>query len=115
MNLQIDSNVAINETSAFRLNAYSDTFENHRDFSDGSGYGVNPSFKFELSDQTTLDVSVEAIDYDRSIDRGIPKGLDDKPVDALNDIVFGDPDLNKSEFESISFPCAACSIHSLTP
>jgi len=102
-NLQIDTNYAINETSAFRLNAYSNTFENHRDFSNGSGYGVNPSFKFELSDQTTLDLSLEMIDYDRSIDRGIPKGLDDKPVDALNDIVFGDPDLNKSEFESISF------------
>ena len=102
-NVQIDSNYAINDTSAFRLNAYSDTFENHRDFSDGNGYGINPSFKFALSDQTTLDISVEAIDYDRSIDRGIPSGLDGKPVDALNDIVFGDPDLNKSEFESIAF------------
>jgi len=102
-NLQIDSNYAINETSAFRLNAYSDTFENHRDFSNGSGYGVNPSFKFALSDQTTLDVSLEAIDYDRSIDRGIPSGADGKPVDALNDIVFGDESLNKSEFDSISF------------
>ena len=102
-NLQIDSNYAINETSAFRLNAYSDTFENHRDFSNGSGYGVNPSFKFELSDQTTLDLSLEMIDYDRSIDRGIPSGADGKPVDALNDIVFGDESLNKSEFESISF------------
>ena len=102
-NVQIDSNYAINDTSAFRLNAYSDTFENHRDFSDGNGYGINPSFKFALSDQTTLDISVEAIDYDRSIDRGIPSGLDGKPVDALNNIVFGDPDLNKSEFESIAF------------
>jgi catecholate siderophore receptor len=64
---------------------------------------VNPSLKFALSDQTTLDVSVEAIDYDRSIDRGIPSGADGKPASELNDIVFGDPDLNKSEFESISF------------
>ena len=101
--VQLDKNVAINETSAFRLNAYFDTFENHRDFSDGSGYGVNPSFKFALSDQTTLDVSLEAIDYDRSIDRGIPKGADGKPATELSGIVFGDPDLNKSEFESISF------------
>ena len=101
--IYLDKNVAINETSAFRLNAYFDTFENHRDFSDGTGYGVNPSFKFELSDQTTLDVSVEAIDYDRSIDRGIPQGADGKPATELNDIVFGDPDLNKSEFESLSF------------
>ena len=102
-NVQIDSNYAINDTSAFRLNAYSDTFENHRDFSHGNGYGINPSFKFALSDQTTLDISVEAIEYDRSIDRGIPSGADGKPVDALNDIVFGDPDLSKSEFESIAF------------
>jgi catecholate siderophore receptor len=102
-NVQIDNNVAISDTIAFRLNAYSDTFENHRDFSNGSGYGVNPSFKFLLDDKTTLDVSYEAIDYDRSIDRGIVKGADGTPVDALNDIVFGDPDLNKSEFESYSF------------
>jgi len=101
--VQLDKNVAIDETSAFRLNAYYDTFENHRDFSDGSGYGVNPSLKYALSDQTTLDLSVEAIDYDRSIDRGIPSGADGKPASELNGIVFGDPDLNKSEFESLSF------------
>jgi catecholate siderophore receptor len=102
--VQLDKNVAIDETSAFRLNAYFDTFENHRDFSDGSGYGVNPSLKFTLSNQTTLDLSVRRpIDYDRSIDRGIPSGADGKPVDALNDVVFGDKDLNKSEFESLSF------------
>ena len=97
---QIDSNVAINEDTAFRINAYYNTFENHRDFSDGEGYGVNPTINFQLSDKTTLDVSYEYIDYDRSIDRGIPTGTDGKPVDALSDIVFGDPDLNKSEFEA---------------
>ena len=100
--VQYDKNVAIDETSAFRLNAYFNTFENHRDYSDGSGYGVNPTYKFALSDQTTLDVSVEAIDYDRSIDRGIPS-VSGKPVDALDGIVFGDPDLNKSEFELLAF------------
>lgn len=96
---QIDSNVAINEDTAFRINAYYNTFENHRDFSDGEGYGVNPTIKFQLSDKTTLDVSYEYIDYDRSIDRGIPTA-NGKPVDALNDIVFGDSDLNKSELEA---------------
>lgn len=100
--VQYDKNVAIDETSAFRLNAYFNTFENHRDYSDGSGYGVNPTYKFALSDQTTLDVSVEAIDYDRSIDRGIPS-IGGKPVDALDGIVFGHPDLNKSEFELLAF------------
>ncbi|MFQ3226356.1 MAG: catecholate siderophore receptor [Lentimonas sp.] len=97
---QIDSNIAINEDTAFRINAYYSTFENHRDFSDGEGYGVNPTIKFQLTEKTTLDVSYEYIDYDRSIDRGIPTGIDGEPVDALSNIVFGDPDLNKSEFEA---------------
>ena len=98
---QVDTNVSLNENTAFRLNAYHDTFENHRDFSDGDGLGVNPTLKFQLTEKTTLDVSYEYIEYDRSIDRGIPTA-NGKPVDALNDIVFGDPDLNKSEFEAHS-------------
>lgn len=98
--LQIDSNISLNDGSAFRINAYVDTFENHRDFSDGDGFGVNPTFKVELSEKTTLDLSYEYLDYDRFIDRGIPTGADFEPVDALNDIVFGDPDLNFSEFEA---------------
>lgn len=98
---QVDTNVSLNENTAFRLNAYQDTFENHRDFSDGNGLGVNPTLKFQLAEKTTLDVSYEYIKYDRSIDRGIPTA-NGKPVDALNDIVFGDQDLNKSEFEAHS-------------
>ena len=97
---QWDSNVSINEDSAFRLNAYYEQFESDRDYYDGDGYGVNPTFKFALSEKTTLDVSYEYIDYDRFIDRGIPTGADGEPVDALNDVVFGDPDLNESEFEA---------------
>lgn len=97
----VDTNVVVNEDTAFRINAYYNTFKNHRDFSDGEGYGVNPTLKFQLTEKTTLDVSYEYIDYDRSIDRGIPTA-NGKPVDALNDIVFGDPDLNKSEFETHS-------------
>ena len=99
-NVQIDKNVAVSDTSAFRFNAYMDNFENHRDFSDGSGYAVNPSFKFLLDDKTTLDVSYELIDYDRFIDRGIPSNSAGRPNGSLNDIFFGDSELNKSEFEA---------------
>lgn len=98
--LQIDSNIGLNKDSALRINAYVDTFANHRDLSDGDGFGVNPTLKFDLSEKTTLDLSYEYIDYDRSIDRGIPTGANGEPVDALNDIVFGDPDHNFSEFEA---------------
>jgi catecholate siderophore receptor len=100
---QIDSNIVVSNNVAFRLNAYVDTFENHRDFSDGDGIGLNPTVKFQLSEDTTLDLSYEYIDYDRFVDRGIPTGADLKPIDALNDTFFGDSDLNQSEFEANVF------------
>lgn len=100
---QIDSNLVLSDDIAFRLNAYSNTFENHRDYSDGDGMGLNPTLKFLLSENTTLDLSFEYIDYDRFIDRGIPTGSNRKPIDALNDTFFGDPERNKSEFEASIF------------
>jgi catecholate siderophore receptor len=100
---QIDSNFAVSNDVAFRLNAYVDTFENHRDFSDGDGMGLNPTLKFRLGTETTLDLSFEYIDYDRFVDRGIPTGANGKPIDALNDTFFGDSELNKSEFEASVF------------
>ena len=69
--VEYDSNVAVNDGTAFRFNAYMNNFENHRIFQMVL-VAVNPSFKFLLNDKTTLDVSYEQIDYDRFIDRGIP-------------------------------------------
>lgn len=101
--LQIDSNFATSETSAFRINAFYESLNNHRDFYDGDRIGINPTAKFELSPLTTLDLSYEYVDHDRFIDRGIPTGADGRPVDALDDIVFGDPDINKTELEAHLF------------
>ena len=39
-------------------------------------------------------MSYEYADHERFIDRGIPTGSNGEPVEALADIVFGDPDLN---------------------
>ena len=41
-----------------------------------------------------LDVSYELADHDRFIDRGIPTGSDGRPVEAFENIVFGDAELN---------------------
>jgi len=98
--VQFDSNVGINEDTAFRLNAHYESIENHRDFSDGDRYGVTPTFKFKLTEDTTLDVSYEYMDHERFIDRGIPTGADGEPVKDFEDIVFGDPDLNESILEA---------------
>jgi catecholate siderophore receptor len=98
--VQLDSNVGINEKSAFRINAHYETIENHRDFSDGDRIGVTPTFKFQLTEETTLDVSYEYMDHERFIDRGIPTGADGEPVEDFEDIVFGAPDLNESTLEA---------------
>lgn len=98
--IQLDSNISLNDRAAFRINAYYESLNNHRDFFDGDRFGINPTAKFELSPSTTLDVSYEYINNDRFIDRGIPAGADGRPAEQFADITFGDPDLNVTTFES---------------
>lgn len=97
---QVDSNFVINDTAAFRLNAYYESLDNHRDFYDGDNYGINPTARFALNSATVLDLSYEYANHERFIDRGIPTGDNGDPVEALKDITFGDPELNITEFEA---------------
>ena len=98
--VQIDSNFANGENSAFRINAFYEGLNNHRDFYDGDRFGINPTARFELSPATTLDLSYEYIDHERFIDRGIPTGSDGRPVEAFEDILFADPELNTTQLEA---------------
>ena len=56
--IAVDSNFEISDTSAFRLNAYYEGLNNHRDFFDGDRFGINPTARFELSPSTTFDLSL---------------------------------------------------------
>ena len=103
LGVQIDSNFAAGETSAFRINAMFESLENHRDFYSGERFGVNPTARFQLSDNTRLDLSYEFVDHERFIDRGIPTGANGEPVEAFQDIVFGDPSLNDNRLEAHLF------------
>ncbi len=98
--IQIDSNFDTGSNSAFRVNAFYEGLENHRDFYDGDRFGINPTARFQLGSATTLDLSYEYADHERFIDRGIPTGTDGRPVEAFEDIVFADPDLNTTELEA---------------
>jgi catecholate siderophore receptor len=100
---QIDTNFQSSENSAFRINAMYEQLDNHRDFYDGTRYGFNPTVRIELSDDTNVDLSYEYINHERFIDRGIPTGSDGKPVEALKNIVFGDPENNYHEVEAHIF------------
>ena len=104
VSVELDHNFSNSDTSAFRINGMYESLNNHRDFYDGDRIGINPTARFELSPQTTVDLSYEYIDHERFIDRGIPvndlTGGDGQPVEAFEDIVFGDPELNTTETQA---------------
>ena len=89
----VDYNVQTSKNSALRINFHSDSLENHRDYYDGDRYGFNPTLRVQISPQTTLDLSYEHADHERFIDRGVPT-LNGEPVEAFEEIVFGDTDTN---------------------
>lgn len=101
--VQLDTNFAIGDRGAFRINGYYEGLNNHRDFFDGDRFGINPTVKFEVTPSTTIDLSYEYINNERFIDRGIPAGSDGLPAEELVDITFGDPELNTTTFEAHVF------------
>ena len=98
----VDANIPTGERSAVRLNAMYESLNNHRDFYDGDRIGINPTARFEIGPRSTLDLSYEYVDHQRFIDRGIPTDDDGTgfPVEALQDIVFGDPEENTTELQA---------------
>lgn len=96
----VDTNFVAGDDSAIRINAMIEELDNHRDFYDGTRYGFNPTARIELNDKAILDLSYEYANHERFIDRGIPTGSDGRPVEAFEDIVFGDPDNNYNDLEA---------------
>lgn len=97
---QLDSNVVVSDTAAIRVNAMYESLNNHRDFYEGERIGFNPTARLELTPQTTVDLSYEYANNERFIDRGIPTGADGTPVEAFENFVFGDEDLNRTTLEA---------------
>ena len=102
LDLAYDYNVSSTDDSAFRINIHTDSLANHRDFYDGERVGVNPTMRFVMSDDTTLDLSYEYIDHERFIDRGVPT-INGAPDESLIDIVFGTPKINTTTLEAKVF------------
>lgn len=100
----IDTNIATGDSSAFRLNAYYQELANHRDFYDGDGFAINPTFRAEIGADATLDLSYEYVEDDRVVDRGVPSrvvaGGPNVPLDGYRDTFFGSPDQNYTKFEA---------------
>ncbi len=104
--IQVDSNFASGDNSAFRINSFYESLSNHRDFFEGERFGINPTARLKLSEVTTVDLSYEYIDHERFIDRGVPTGTDGRPVEAFEEIVFGDPEQNINELQAHLFRAA---------
>ncbi|MEL7446974.1 MAG: TonB-dependent receptor [Pseudomonadota bacterium] len=98
--IQGDLNLAAGENVAVRVNAAYESLDNHRDFYDGDRIGFNPTVRFQIDSGTTLDLSYEYADHERFVDRGILTGVDGRPVEDFEDIVFGDPELNFTDLEA---------------
>jgi catecholate siderophore receptor len=93
-----DLNIATSDSSALRINAAYESLNNHRDLFDGEQIGINPTFRAELGERTTIDLSYEYADHERFIDRGIPTDDNGDPVRALRRITFADPENNYATF-----------------
>lgn len=99
-NVFADVNLSTSDTAAFRLNAAYESLNNHRDFFDGDRIGINPTARFALGEDTLIDLSYEYANHDRFVDRGIATGDDGRPVEALDEVVFGDPENNFTDLEA---------------
>ena len=85
----VDGNLQINDSVAFRLNAHSDTLANHRDQYDGDRIGINPTFTISVNPETEIGLSIEYLDHERYIDRGIPSTEAGGVDEALKGITYG--------------------------
>ncbi len=99
---QYDYNHSTNENSAFRLNLFFESLDNHRDLYDGERIGINPMWTLRTGEDTTIDFSLEYMDHERFIDRGIP-ALGNRPAYELAGTTFGDSVLNYNDLEAYTF------------
>lgn len=99
-----DVNYALSDNAAFRLNAFYEGLNNHRDFFDGERYAVNPTFSFQATPDTELLLSYEYVNDDRVVDRGVPSvsvaNGPDVPLEGFDSTFFGSPDENRTTLEA---------------
>lgn len=87
----VDFNQALGATTAFRITALYEDSDSFRDAVYIRRQGINPTFGWALSDQTTLRVGFEYFNDERIADRGIPS-FNGRPFKTDESTFFGDPD-----------------------
>jgi catecholate siderophore receptor len=102
--LAADVNAPISSNAAFRLNAFHEDLNNHRDYYGGERYVINPYLAVELR-QWQIGLSYEYVNDDRVTDRGVPSvataaGQPNRPVNGHRDTFFGVPGVNRAGLDA---------------
>ena len=99
-----DINYSASDSAGFRLNAFYEELNNHRDFYDGRRFAINPTAAFDLTPSTSVLFSYEYVNDDRVVDRGVPSdsvaGGPDVPLEGFDKTFFGSPDQNFTTLEA---------------
>lgn len=98
-NVNSDINVGVEDRFGFRLNAFYESLNNHRDEFDGERFAINPTFTAQFSPDTKVKLSYEYVNDDRVVDRGVPS-LNGVPLSGFDNTFFGDPDVNLTTFKA---------------
>ena len=90
-----DINLPTSTTTAVRLNATYERFDNDRDAYNGDFIGISPGFTADIGDNTRF---TAVYSYDRNqqtTDRGVPS-FNNLPLTGFDSTFFGDRDLNST-------------------
>ena len=98
----VDANQPFGPSAAGRVNAVYEEFDSHRRFFEGRRFAVNPTVAFSIGGVTRIDLGYEYNDDERIIDRGIPS-LAGRPLRGFRDAFFGDPEVNRADFQAHIF------------
>jgi catecholate siderophore receptor len=100
----IDANASVSDAVAFRLNAYAQGLENHRDFYEGDAWAINPTASLVIGERTRAFLSYEYVDDDRVVDRGVPSRSvadgPDLPLEGFENTFFGSPAGNSTTLQA---------------
>ncbi len=109
---QADINLPIGDAAAFRLNAFYESLNNHRDAYDGDRFAINPVVGAQLGERVKLQLGYEYVSDERGVDRGVPadRGLPTSglgvlgnpagPLRGFRDDFFGVDAINETDFEA---------------
>ncbi len=100
-----DANIAFGQ-AAVRVNAFSESLDNHRDAFGGTRFGINPTLGAQLGERFKVQLSYEYVRDDRVVDRGIPSAFAGTlatpagPASGLRNTFFGVRGVSEAAFEA---------------